>query len=156
MAKLFLATPFNIDDNWSAQFGTENTEPTMTQQSDAEDADINVIMKKYGPSGMFPQLTEPGIGGDFSLVTDYSSAIELIRKADEEFAQVPAQVRRLFNNSAAAYMAFSEKPENLDKMRELGMANKKPIPETTLADIAAILKEQANGQKAKAGGDPPG
>lgn len=141
-----LQTPFTVDDAWSLQFGTINDEVSLTQQSDAEECDINVIMTKYNPAGAFPQVTDAPTYGDFSGVTDYRSALELVQRADEAFAEVPAETRRLFNNSPSAYLEFVENPENKDKIKELGLGKISKIPETTLADIAKILQGQIDGK----------
>lgn len=135
-------TPFTVTDEWSGLFSSENNEPSLTQQSDAAESDINIIMKQYGQSGMFPQVTTAPSYGDFSGVTDYRSALELVQRADQAFQEVPASTRKLFNNDPASYLEFVQNPENKDKIKELGLANAEKIPETTLSDIAKILKEK--------------
>lgn len=113
---------WNKSENHSAKFATRNTEESMTQQSDLHDSDINVILKKYGVGGQLPGVIQPGIYGDFSEVTDYRTAVDMIRAADEAFLEIPAKVREEFGNDPARFMEFAQNPDNLDKMREYGLA----------------------------------
>lgn len=109
-------------------FATINNEESLTQQSDAIDCDINVIMERYGQTGQVPQLLTPGIGGDFSIITDYRSALDAVRRADEQFHEIPAAIRNEFQNDAGKFIEFAQNPENIDKLREWKLAPKAPDP----------------------------
>ncbi|WNK13022.1 MAG: internal scaffolding protein [Microvirus sp.] len=141
MTKKF-TTIYTHSDVRSLVFATQNDDPDLAQQSDADECDINIIMKKYGAGGMLPQRTDLPKSGDFTAVTDFRSALDLVDQAREAFADVPAAVRKQFNNDPAQFMAFMENPENKDEIKKLGLAKAEKIPETSLADIAKILKEQ--------------
>lgn len=138
-------TPYTVDDKRSASFATINKDPSLTTQSDAADADINIIMKRYGATGQFPQLTKEGIYGDFTQVTDYGTALHLVQQADEAFSEIPAEIRRKFNNNPQEFLEFVHNPENRDEIKKLGLTIPEKIPETTLGDIANILKENKDG-----------
>lgn len=129
MSKAKFQTIYTITDERNHKFGTVNDEVTKTQQSDALDTDINVIMERYGKSGQFPQLIEPGKYGDFSEVVDFRAAQDIIHQANEAFAQVPAKIRKKFDNDPNAFFEFVNDPENLDEMRKLGLAKPEERPE---------------------------
>lgn len=104
---------------------------SLTIQSQATDADINVIMKRFGVSGVLPQVALPPSYGDFDVVSDYREALELIREADSSFSQLDAGVRARFGNDAARFVDFCDDPANVDAMREMGLAVPKPVVSVT-------------------------
>lgn len=110
-------------------FAQINTEPSQTQQSDKDEADINVIVAKYG-IGAFPQVTEAPRYGDFSQVTDYRTAVEMIRDANDKFLEVPAEIRAQFGNDPQAFIEYAQDPANLDQMRKWKLAPpaEQPVP----------------------------
>jgi phage internal scaffolding protein len=129
-------------------FATFNMEASMTQQSDMSDSDINIIMQRYGPTGMLPQLTTPGTYGDFTEVTNYRDALDAVRAADEMFQQIPAKIRTQFGNDAAAFLEFAENPQNHDELVKMGLATapEKPDNPRTATTPLREQKETDNGQ----------
>lgn len=57
--------------------------------------------------------------GDFSVVTDFRSAIERVRDAEDVFARFPAQVREQFGSVAGFLDAFGDVNKH-EILRELG------------------------------------
>lgn len=133
MQKKF-ATIYNVTEERNASFGTKNTEPTMTQISDQADTDINIIMKRYAKTGQIPQLIEQGKYGDFSQVGDFRAATEAILEANTLFAQVPANIRKRFDNDPAQFLEFVNDPENMDELRKMGLAKPKPRTDEVLPE----------------------
>ncbi|QXP08238.1 MAG: internal scaffolding protein [Arizlama microvirus] len=71
----------------------DNT-PTMTDQSQAKDTDLNVIMKKYAVTGRVPGAPGQPIYGDFTnLPTDLRGMIEEARSIKERRKSLPPQLR---------------------------------------------------------------
>lgn len=122
------ATVYSADDKRSEKFATVNNEDSMTQQSDKDEANINILMERYAQTGQIPQMLEPGKFGDFSEVVDFRGAQEAIRAANEAFAEVPAKIRKQFDNDPAQFYEFVNDPNNLDELRKMGLAA--PLPET--------------------------
>lgn len=121
----FFRSPYNYDrrqaSDEAAAF-SENPGESLTVQSMAEDADINVIVHRFGITGKLPDNPRVPSYGDFSEVTDYRSALEAVRNADEAFMELPARVRAEFDNDPQKLLAFASNPDNLPRMRELGLA----------------------------------
>lgn len=111
----------------SKDFATEIVGESMTQQSDADECDINVIMKKYGPGGQLPQVIGKPLYGDFSEALEYRDAVEMIRAADEAFQEIPAKIRARFNNDPQEFIEWATDPENLDEVRKAGLAPPAPV-----------------------------
>ena len=105
-------------------------EETMTQQHMAEQCDINAIMKRYEKTGLLEHVNQyQGEYGDFTVMPDFHTAMNKIRIAEEMFMTLPAKVREKFENDAGAFVEFATNEDNLDEMRELGLAPKAPPSE---------------------------
>lgn len=74
---------------------TTNNKPSLTDQSAARDTDINVIVQKFGISGVAPGPSrEPVWGADLTgLPTDLRDAIEAARSAAQIRQHLPPQLR---------------------------------------------------------------
>lgn len=110
-----------FDDN-SLATGLMCMDETRTVQSQAEEADINTIVRRFGLTGTLPQGVRVPTYGDFDGVSDYREALEALKAADASFMAMPADVRKRFDNDAAAFVDFCSDANNLDEMRKLGLA----------------------------------
>lgn len=123
-------TEYNIDDTHSAKYGTTCPEPTLTQQADRHETDINYIMKRYEKTGQLPAPRTPGIYGDFTGASDYRTTLDQLTAAQDTFMALPANTRKYFNNNPAELLEFVNNKANREKAIELGLIDK-PIPATT-------------------------
>ena len=136
--EVFLRSPFNYDrDQASDEAGLANDMPSMTQQSFAEDADINVIVERFGLTGQLPEPLSPQYG-DFSEVGDFQSAMNAIAAANSGFMSLPASMRARFENDPAKLISFLEDPANRSEAVSLGLVNSVlDKQESAPADVAA-------------------
>lgn len=104
-------------------------EHSLTIQSMAEDADINVLMERYGITGTMPINPRVPMYGDFTEVTDYRSALHAVMEASDAFMELPAKIRARFNNDPQELLDFCANDANINEARSLG-----------------LLKEIGNGQ----------
>jgi hypothetical protein len=125
----FMRSPYNYDTKAASdQAATDHFGPSLTIQSHAEDADLNVILKRFGVTGTMPVNPKLPSYGDFSEITDFQSALAAVEHAQELFMEYPADLRAKFENSPQRLLEFVSDPKNLPAMRELGLA--KPLPAT--------------------------
>lgn len=119
---LFLRNGYNYDrDAVSLECGVgPGEEPARTQQSFAEDADINTIVRRFGLTGQLPNGVAVPQSGDFSGVTDFQSALNLVLDAQAAFLEVPGELRARFNHDPAQFIAFVEDPVNREEAMKLG------------------------------------
>src|SRR5262249_43129650 len=77
----FLRNAFNYDTDEASWRGGLECDPLedRTQQQFKEECDINTIVRNFGVTGEMPQTTAAPMQGDFTEVTDYQSAMQLIR-----------------------------------------------------------------------------
>lgn len=101
------------------------SDPSKAVQSEKDDADINVIVKRFGLTGKLPTAINLPSYGDFDTISDFRTALDIVSAAESEFLKVPADIRARFDHDPGQFLAFVENPENLDELRKLGLA--KPL-----------------------------
>jgi len=104
--KQLFKTPFNHNTEYDArQYASVNNEPSMTQKHQAEETDINVIMKKFGVTGVAPGAKMPPSFLDVPADLDLQGALQMVAEGREAFESQPAEVRAYFRNDMARYSA---------------------------------------------------
>lgn len=128
-------TPYNFNpDEHSLSNGLACLDPSRTIQSQAQEADINYIVKQFGLTGRMPENIRLPSYGDFDYVGDYRTALDAVRSAEAEFLRIPADIRNRFENDPQKFMDFCDDPGNLPELRKLGLAPDLPAePEPTPA-----------------------
>jgi len=126
MRKVFLRTGYNYDvDEVSRETALQcDPEKSVTQQQFKEETDINTIVKRFGLTGTVPLNYKPPLSGDFTEVSDFHSAMNAVREAEEAFMMMPAALRKKFNHDPQELMLFLDKEENREEAIKLGLVNK--------------------------------
>lgn len=129
----FIRSPYNYDrDQASLVSGVMCLDESLAQQHMADDADINVIVKRFGITGQMPQNPRLPTYGDFTGVSDFRSALEAVRDAEEAFGELPGDLRARFQNDPQAYLEFTTNPANQEAIYDLGLAerprSRNPLP----------------------------
>lgn len=138
-----LATIYNAKNIREGEiFATFNTEDSMTQQSDVNETDINFIVEKYSRTGQIPQVQVGPLYGDFTGDLDYRNMVEQIAAANAAFHEIPAKIRKEFDNDPAQFIEYANNPANLEKLREWGLATTPPPKTATLDDVVNELRSQ--------------
>jgi len=106
---------------------------SMTQQSLANEADINLIMAKARKTGQMPlpMSDRQAQYRDFTNVESYQDAQNYIILANEEFMKLPASIRTYFDNDPNNLIAFIQDPDNEEESIKIGLtkADKPPQPD---------------------------
>lgn len=119
---MFLRSSFNYDrDAVSDETGLLCEDESLAIQSAEEESNINTIVRKFGLTGELPGDVAMPQSGDFTNIPDFHSAMNLIRKTQEEFLKVPAEVRARFGNDPQAFMAFVEDDANRVEAKRMGL-----------------------------------
>lgn len=98
---------------------------TKTQQQYQEASKISNIMKKYGATGMLNMMQGDPVFDDVSQKMDFQTAQIKIAKAQQQFAQLPSELRDKFKNDPGQLISFLNKSENYEEAVKLGLAKKK-------------------------------
>lgn len=145
--KSFVRNPYNYDvDEESVLSGLKTEGPSLTLQSQGQEADINHMMKKFAVTGVLPQSLRLPSYQSFKECFDYGSALRAVREADQAFMALPAGVRSRFSNDPASFVEFCSHEENLPELRRLGLAPK----EKRAAAAAVVKSESVSGRGDKA------
>lgn len=105
---------------------TVNLEASKTKESFAKDADLNVLVKRFGIHGVPVLPIDPSQFGDFSGAPDLREALEIMRDATDQFNALPARIRNRFVNDPAELLSFLRNPENREEAIYLGLIAKTP------------------------------
>lgn len=121
-AVITFRTGFNYDtDAASNESALLCLDESLAVQSEADEADINTIVKRFGLGVPLPTGVVMPVYGDFTGVSDYQSALNLINQANEGFMSFPADVRARFDNNPANMIAFIEDDSNREEAAKLGL-----------------------------------
>lgn len=120
---------YDVEEASNASAIGPGPEPGLTVQSMADDADINVIMKRFGLLGQMPEVGTVKVPqyGDYEHITDYQSALHAIRDAEENFMLMPAEVRSKFQNNPQVFLDFASNPANMGALVDLGLASRREV-----------------------------
>lgn len=131
----FLRNYFNYDRREaSVESGHRNTMPSMTEQSHAEECDINTIVRRFGITGQVPVGVRQPEYGDFINAVDFQTAMNAIVAARESFDAMPALVRDRFHNDPHEFVVFVNDSRNREEATRLGLVQR-PL-EPVVAEVA--------------------
>lgn len=105
--------------------------PSMTRQEFAEECDINEIMARYEKHGQWPMKPNDYVPTyvDFVGMPDLQGAMASMDAARDAFMQLPAKVRKEFDNDAMRFVEFAQDGNNQKQLREWGLAEPEKAPE---------------------------
>ena len=132
----FVRNPYNYDMALvSQETGLACQDPSLAQQHMKDECDINVIVERFGVTGHLPvKAIEPSYG-DFSGVSDYHTALNKIKAADEAFMALPAKLRAKFDHDPNALLNFLENEQNRDEAIELGLIDGEPVAQPIVSAV---------------------
>lgn len=125
MGKIQVRAPFAYDaEKASDESGLKCEDISLTQQHQKEEADINVIVKRFGLTGEMPLNPRIPMYGDFTGITDYRTALEAVKFAEEEFMRFPAEIRAEFNHDPQKLLEAFYDVKEKDRLIRLGLIRK--------------------------------
>jgi len=129
---------------------------SLTKQSFTDECDINKIMGRYLRTGLIEHVNprKPSYG-DFSGVTDYHEALELIDQAQEQFDMLPSAVRNLVDNSPEKLLQALTDETETAALAEAGlpMSEDYRAPQQEKAEPLALEEKGAEDSGAITGGE---
>jgi hypothetical protein len=126
----------------------DSSKPSLTQQEFKESCDINNILAKFSVqaqalgvelSQLMPQ--DQGSYGDFSQLDDFQTAQNKIAFLNDQFSNLPSDVRRKFGDDLNNFVSAISDPNRIDELGELGVWNKNSFLE--FKRQRTLLEEQA-------------
>lgn len=116
--------------------------PSRTQQQFKDEVNINNIVAKFNTAGVPIQPADNQQYADLSKAEDYQTSLNKVIRSQQAFDELPAKIRKEFDNDPKHFLHFMEDGKNLERARELGIVSRpipKPIPVGT--QIKNAVKE---------------
>lgn len=101
---------------------------SRTKQSFKTECDINEIMKKFQKSGAITHYASHAPSYGDTTGPQLAEAMNIVADAETMFEELPSAIRKKFANDPERFLEFVQDPNNLEEMRELGLANKAQAP----------------------------
>lgn len=118
-------------------------EKSRTKQAFAEEANVNFILEKFRATGLIEyRETNEDNYGDFAAV-DFHAAMNEVTAAQQLFSQVPADIRKRFDNDPGEFLDFVTDEANREELYELGLATPPPEPPVVTVTPPATEPEAA-------------
>lgn len=103
----------------------ETTGDSLTQVQFQEESEINTILRSHDRNQHIQSIHRGNaLYSDFSNVTDFTEALEMIKDANKEFMNIPSDIREKFQNDAGKFYQYASNPDNHEGLVELGLAKK--------------------------------
>lgn len=105
--------------------------PSLTRQEFADECDINVLMAQYEKTGVINHFSNgtPQYMDITEMPDDLMGSLRVMKEAETAFMRLNAQVRKEFDNDPIQFVDFATDPNNLDQLREWGLAPPKKTAE---------------------------
>lgn len=118
--------------------------PGLTQQSFADEVDINKIVAKLDKTGMIAHLNaaQP-FYGDVSGLISFQDAQNIVARGEELFMSLTADIRERFLNDPARLIAFLNDEANRDEAVKLGIVTPKPVDNSKPTNPEPVPAEPA-------------
>lgn len=141
----------------------DNGGPSLTRTEFQEDCDINHLMARFEKTGVISHINQrQPIYADLSEMPDtLEEALAQLEAGKAAFMSLPAAVRREFDNDPVEFVAFAADPDNIDQLREWGLAKPvekapEPLAVRVVADPAPPGTDGAKGSSSGSSEPPAG
>ncbi|WNK14385.1 MAG: internal scaffolding protein [Microvirus sp.] len=122
-------------------------DPGMTRQEFADECDINLLMERYETTGVVSHVNRAApVFLDTTLYKGLQASMDAFKEASTAFLALPAKVRKEFDNDPQAFVDFAVNPENVERMREWGLAAPaavKPPPVEVVLSSGSVSSSEA-------------
>ncbi|AXL15508.1 internal scaffolding protein [Microviridae sp.] len=111
--------------------------PSLTKQAHKGECDVNKIVGGYVKTGTVSHGNPISPSYTDNVEFDFHRSMDLILDAQEQFAALPAKVRKRFSNDPASFLEFMHDEDNLDEARKLGLFPPAPVEPSTESSVPA-------------------
>ena len=125
----------------------ECKDESLTQQHFTEDADINVLAKRFGLTEIPLTALDPALFRDTTNDPELRDVLDIQRDAKERFLALPAKLRKRFHNSPRELWDFVNDPENAEEAVRLGLLAAPTAPNATPSSATETTASPSNSAK---------
>jgi phage internal scaffolding protein len=128
----------------------ETSGDSIVQQNLRDECDVNNIVKRYAKTGVLTHInSKTPRYGDFSQVTTYQDACNLVIQAQESFQDLPSDVRRHFDNDPTNLINALNDPSRASELQSLGILESPDSTDRSM-DVESVDSNQPSSSKADA------
>lgn len=139
----FVRNPYNYNVMAvSNETGLKCEDPSLAQQQFKEETDVNYIVDRYTRTGELPPGSQIPQFGDFTGVSDYHSALNLVRQSQEEFMSLPPAVRSRFENDPGKLLDFLTDDKTAQKRLSSVLLSLRTYPRLRLLPLSSRQAER--------------
>lgn len=134
---------------------TLNEEPSLTVQSEADQADIKKIIQRYERNGVLIKPSDVDMEfRDVAEFTDFADMMMQTKAAEQKFMALPSKVREVFNHSVYEWLDAAHDSDKLEALRpqleKLGVLEPRAAPPAAPAANPASETLTASGEATSA------
>lgn len=122
--------------------GLKCEDVSLTVQASKDECDINIIVKKYLRTGELPGVRQ-GVYADLSQMIDLRDAIHMVNDAQQAFMELPAELRREFDNDPTKLVEFALDSKNKERAIALGLIDKPVHKDPVVPPVAPKTTAEA-------------
>ena len=93
----------------------------LTEQAHKNETDMNFILRDYKRTGFIRHAKDNQGRYDDISVQDFQEAMFVVAEANNMFAELPANIRKDFNNDPSQFLGFVQNPDNQEKLQKMGI-----------------------------------
>lgn len=99
--------------------------PSLTEQHHKDSCDVNYILEVFNRTGRLPDSVSVPLYEDVSDRPDnLLDCMNVVKRANEIFEQVPAHIRARFNNDPVQLLDWISDPNNREEAGDIGLLSK--------------------------------
>lgn len=108
---------------------TDKRDAVVVQKHHKDDVDLNVILARYGVTDLsqLPRVTDPRYYGDFTNAPTFREILDVTHDATMKFQQLPAKIRKRFNDSPAELALWLNDKDNMEEAVAIGLLHKEVL-----------------------------
>lgn len=121
--------------------------PSRTKSEFKDECDINNVVARALRTGTLPVVDREALYADFTQVSDYATASNVLAQATQAFEQLPSSIKEQFENDVTKLLNFVDDPANEAEAIKLGLLPEQIIESTqteTIASQEAISESNQN------------
>lgn len=115
--------------------------PTLTDQQFIKDCDVNEILSRIAKTNQMPaNFGATGVYADFTEIQDLQESMHTVARAQEAFAELPANIRLKFQNDPNQLIQYLNDPANIKESVELGLRVRTNAPDPVVEQLSELNK----------------
>lgn len=114
-----------------------------TKQSFKDECDINRIMAKFIRTGAVDHVNLHGPQYGYASSVTFHEAMNIVRRGEEMFADLPANIRKRFHHSPEEFLVFIQDVKNQEEAVKLGLSTAPKVAEVLRVDVVKTVAAPA-------------